>query len=114
MIGERMGRPKQASFVGSVVLLPNATVTQILGPNPRRVGIVLSPKQEVDIGISWDPTIVDWVGAPIFLGQASPMVITLCCCDYGTILQQPLYASSSDSASLPIGEILSDNPEDWM
>lgn len=110
-----MGRPKQASFSQVTVHLNDGDAIQLLGPNPRRVGVVLSPHKESAYAAGWAPSdqgTIDFYPFRFTSINASPIV--LCCCDFGTILQMPLWGCGTENMDVTVGEILSDNPDDWM
>lgn len=87
----------------------SAAVGEVLGPNPRRVGIIFGSTPQGSVSYSWQNGVVIDKGTYNIPASAA-YVESLCCCEYGTSLQGPLFAVASGTFSIEITEIISDDP----
>lgn len=103
-----MHKVKRTSYSQQKATLGSSAVAQVLGPNPRRTGIVISANPTEDVSFSFDQGSAVAVPGPLHLVKGSTTPLVMCCCDWGSILQQPFFGWASGTITIYVAEIISD------
>lgn len=103
-----MHKVKRASYNQQKSTLGSSALIEVLGPNPRRVGIVISANATEDVSFSFDQGSTVSLPGPLHMVKGSTTPLVMCCCDWGTILQQPFFGWATGTITIYVAEILSD------